>query len=98
MNRDCMNRASGVGDARSAARMAVPILALALAWGTATGAFYEWGGAAARGVKELREKRNREAAASLRSGREELAHSAAVRYDEALALSRAGLADSARQV
>ena len=74
------------------------LLALTLAWVATTGAFYEWGGPAARGVRELKEKRNREAASSLRDGRKDLPQSAAVRYDEALALARAGLADSARRV
>jgi tetratricopeptide (TPR) repeat protein len=74
------------------------LLALTLAWAACTGAFYEWGGAGARGVKELKDKRHREAASSLREARKELPNSATVRYDEGLALARAGLADSARDV
>jgi tetratricopeptide (TPR) repeat protein len=62
---------------------------------TGVGAFYEWGGAAYRGLRELREKRYREAAAAFRESRRDHPRSAAVRYDEALALQGAGSADSA---
>lgn len=71
-------------------------LAWLLLWMAGTGAWYEWGGAAARGVREIREGRHREARESLRKGREELPRSAAVRYDQALAFQGAGLIDSAR--
>ena len=79
-------------------RAVAGLLAMFLSWAACTGAFYEWGGAGARGVKELKEKRHREAAASLREARKELPRSATVRYDEGLALARAGLTDSARGV
>ena len=69
------------------------LLLLALA---ASGAFYEWGGAAGRGMRQLREKHPREAAGSFREAERELPRSAAVRYDRALALTAAGQADSAR--
>ena len=59
------------------------------------GASYEWGGPAARGVRQLRAGRNDEARASLRAGRVDLPRSAALRYDEGLALARMGRADSA---
>ena len=73
------------------------IALLLLAGWTATGAFYEWGGSAARGVRELKKGRNQEAVGSLRQGRKELPHSAAVRYDQALAFRGVGLRDSAFQ-
>lgn len=69
------------------------LLLLALA---ASGAFYEWGGAAGRGMRQLKEKHPREAAESFREAERELPRSAAVRYDRALALTAAGQADSAR--
>ena len=59
------------------------------------GAFYEWGGQAAKGVRELKKGEPKEASQSLLAGRRELPHSAAVSYDRALALSRSGLPDSA---
>lgn len=71
------------------------IAALLLLWTAGTGAFYEWGGAAARGVRELKKGNHREAIESLRKGRAELPHSAAVRYDEGLAYRGLGLTDSA---
>jgi len=70
--------------------------AIVLVWALGTGAFYEWGGSAARGVNELKKGRNREALESLRKGRAELPRSAAVRYDEGVAFHGLGLADSAR--
>ena len=72
------------------------ILLLGLLWAAATGAFYEWGGAAARGVQELKKSEHRRAVESLREGRSELPQSAAVRYDQGLAYQGAGLVDSAR--
>ena len=74
-------------------RAGAALLLLGLA---ASGAFYEWGGAAGRGMRQLKEKRAREAAGSFREAERELPHSAAVRYDRALALATAGQADSAR--
>ena len=71
------------------------IALLTLAWVATLGAFYEWGGAAARGVHELKQGEHRRAAESLREGRAELPRSAAVRYDQALAYQGAGLIDSA---
>ena len=44
---------------RGAAPGLAGLLALTLAWAACTGAFYEWGGAGARGVKELKDKRKR---------------------------------------
>jgi Ca-activated chloride channel family protein len=72
---------------------AAPWLLLALG---ASGAVYEWGGAGGRGMRQLKEKHPREAAQSFREAERELPHSAAVRYDRALALAAAGQADSAR--
>ena len=66
-----------------------------LVWLVATGAFYEWGGDAAKGVRELKKGNHREALESLRKGRAELPRSAAVRYDEGLAYGGLGLTDSA---
>jgi Ca-activated chloride channel family protein len=59
------------------------------------GAAYEWGGPAARGVRQLKEKRYDAARRSLREGRRDFPRSAALRYDEGLALGGAGYADSA---
>jgi len=69
--------------------------AILLVWAAGTGAFYEWGGSAARGVRELRKGNHREAIEALRKGRADLPHSAAVRYDEGLAYRGLGLTDSA---
>jgi len=62
----------------------------------ASGAVYEWGGAAGRGMRQLKDKHSKEAAQSFREAEPELPRSAAVRYDRALALGAAGQADSAR--
>ena len=70
-----------------------PWLLLAVA---VSGAVYEWGGAGGRGMRQLKEKRPKEAAQSFREAERELPRSAAVRYDRALALGAAGQADSAR--
>ncbi|HET9251901.1 MAG TPA: tetratricopeptide repeat protein [Candidatus Eisenbacteria bacterium] len=76
-----------------------PVLVRALALfavaTTGMGAFYEWGGAAYRGMRDLKERRYREAAEAFREARREHPRSAAVRYDEALAVQGAGAADSA---
>ena len=72
------------------------IAALVLLWAAGTGAFYEWGGSAARGVRELKKENHRAAIESLRKGEAELPRSAAVRYDEGLAYRGLGLTDSAR--
>lgn len=71
------------------------VLCLVLLWAAMLGAFYEWGGAAARGVRELKKGEHQRAAESLREGRAELPRSAAVRYDQALAHQGAGQIDSA---
>lgn len=68
---------------------------LALIAATGLGAFYEWGGAGYRGMRALEERRYRDAAAAFQEARSEHPRSAAVRYDEALALQGAGAADSA---
>ena len=70
-------------------------LALLAITATGVGAFYEWGGAAYRGMQELKERKHREAAQAFREARKDHPRSAAVRYDEALALQGAGSADSA---
>lgn len=72
------------------------IAAIVLLWAVTTGAFYEWGGAAARGVQELKKGKHKEALEALREGSRELPGSAAVRYDEGLAYRGLGLGDSAR--
>jgi tetratricopeptide (TPR) repeat protein len=79
---------------RRAVRWAL-LLALAPAL---LGAFFEWGGPAGRGVRELRERRFDLARRSLREGRADFPRSAALRYDEALALSGAGFPDSAARL
>jgi len=71
------------------------IAAILLLWAVGTGAFYEWGGSAARGVRELKKGNNREALDALRKGKADLPHSAAVRYNEGVAYRGLGLADSA---
>lgn len=71
------------------------IAAMLLLWVAGTGAFYEWGGDAARGVRELKKGDHREAIEALRKGSAELPRSAAVRYDEGLAYRGLGLTDSA---
>jgi tetratricopeptide (TPR) repeat protein len=71
------------------------LASLVLIAATGLGAFYEWGGAGYRGMRALEERRYREAAAAFREARSEHPRSAAVRYDEALALQAAGAADSA---
>ncbi|HEX7079073.1 MAG TPA: tetratricopeptide repeat protein [Candidatus Eisenbacteria bacterium] len=78
-----------------AADLAAGLLLLAV-WGGALGAFYEWGGPAARGVRQLKKGENANAIGSLGAGRRDLPRSAAVRYDRGLAFRRLGLADSAR--
>ncbi len=74
----------------------VPCAALLVIWIAGLGAAYEWGGPAARGVRQLREKRHAEAIGSLEEGRKELPRSAAARYDQGLAARGLGLNDSAR--
>jgi len=71
------------------------VLALALALAT-TGAHYEWGGPAARAIRQLRAGNAREAVGSFDEARRERPTSSAVRFDQALAFEAAGMADSAR--
>src|SRR5262245_43842771 len=54
------------------------------------GALYEWGGSAARGVRALEARRYEEALAALREGHADLPRSAALRYDQGLALEKMG--------
>ena len=61
----------------------------------ATGAVYEWGGPARRGVRELEAKKYDEALRDLRAGRAELPQAAAIPYDEGLAHFGKGSPDSA---
>lgn len=69
---------------------------LLFVWVAVSGAFYEWGGAAGRGVRQLKKGQHKDAVKSLGEGRGELPHSARVRYDQALAFAGAELTDSAR--
>ena len=82
----------GAGDARSDLQRALLLLA---AFAT-VGAGYEWGGPAARGLRELRAGKSKEAIASLEEARRERPEAGAIRFDQALAFRAAGLADSAR--
>ena len=69
---------------------------LLVLWIATMGAGYEWGGPAARGVRQLKEKRHAEAIGSLEEGRKDLPRSAAARYDQGVAAMALGLGDSAR--
>lgn len=73
---------------------AAALLLLLLAPAT-LGAGYEWGGPAARGLRQLNEKRYDAARRSLREGRPDFPRSAALRYDEGLAHLGGGHPDSA---
>jgi tetratricopeptide (TPR) repeat protein len=77
------------------ARGAAALTLAALAMG-AMGAFYEWGGPARRGVKELKRGENAAALHSLGEARQDQSGSAAIRYDQGIAFRRLGLADSSR--
>jgi tetratricopeptide (TPR) repeat protein len=73
--------------------MAIALVLLA----TATeGAFYEWGGPARRGVRQLKRGEDAAAVHSFGEARAGQPTSSAVRYDQGLAFRRVGLADSAR--
>lgn len=74
------------------------VIALGVLAATGLGAFYEWGGAAYRGMRDLNERRYREAAGAFREAQKDHPRSAAVRYDEALALQGAGAVDSAAAI
>lgn len=60
------------------------------------GAFYEWGGPARRGVRQMKKEENAAALHSFGEARAEQPASAAVRYDQGLAFRKLGLGDSAR--
>ena len=62
------------------------------------GAFYEWGGPAGRGVRQLKARQYDAAQRSLRESRADFPGSAALRYDEALALAGVGFPDSAAEI
>jgi tetratricopeptide (TPR) repeat protein len=85
-------RRNGVAPRRARAGTEA-LLLVALA---ALGAGYEWGGPAARAVRELRAGTSREAIASFEEARRERPTSSAVRFDQALAFAAAGMPDSAR--
>ena len=70
----------------------VALLLLAL---TASGAVYEWGGPARKGVRELEAKKYDEALRDLGAGRAELPQAAGIPYDEGLAHFGRGSPDSA---
>jgi tetratricopeptide (TPR) repeat protein len=72
------------------------IVVLALAGLAALGAGYEWGGPAARALRELRAGKPREAIAAFDEARRERPALGALRYDQALAFQAAGEPDSAR--
>jgi len=81
---------------RRAGRMGRGPVEVLLVFALATlGAGYEWGGPAARAIRQLRAGKAREAVSSLDEARRERPTSSAVRYDQALAFAAAGLADSA---
>jgi len=73
----------------------IRLLALLCLVLTATGAVYEWGGPARKGVRELEAKKYDEALRDLRAGRAELPRAAAIPYDEGLAHLGTGSPDSA---
>jgi tetratricopeptide (TPR) repeat protein len=87
---------------RRATRIALTA-ALILAWAyteartrRADAAFYEWGGPARRGVRQLKKGEDAAALHSFGEARSEQPASAAVRYDQGLAFRKLGLADSSR--
>ena len=73
-------------------KRAPALLLLAL---VATGAVYEWGGPARRGVRELKAGRFDEALRALEAGRGDFPGLAVVPYDEGVAHMRKGQPDSA---
>ena len=79
---------------RRAPAAVIPTLLLLVTLAS-TGAWYEWGGPAARGLKQLKEGKTREAVTSLEEARRERPRSSAVRYDQALGFTQSGLPDSA---
>lgn len=72
------------------------ILLLYLAGAAALGAGYEWGGPAARALRELGSGKPREAIEAFEEARRERPRLGVLRYDQALAFQAAGEADSAR--
>ncbi len=79
--------------ARRGAALEAALLALAL---LSQGAFYEWGGPARRGVRELKKGQPAAALHSFSEARAQQPASSAVRYDQGVAFQKLGLADSAR--
>jgi tetratricopeptide (TPR) repeat protein len=83
-------------------RRAAPLRAVGLALGLAflaaatLGAFYEWGGPARRGVRQLKKGEDAAALHSFGEARAEQPASGAVRYDQGLAFRKLGLTDSSR--
>ncbi len=71
---------------------ALALLLLAL---TACGAFYEWGGPARRGVRDLKARRYDEALRGLEKGRADFPGASVIPYDEGLAHLGTGSPDSA---
>jgi tetratricopeptide (TPR) repeat protein len=69
------------------------VLLVLLAAGT-LGAFYEWGGPARRGVRQLKKGEDAAALHSFGEARAEQPTSAAVRYDQGIAFRKLGLTDS----
>lgn len=81
------------GRARRVAALEAVLFTLAL---LSQGAFYEWGGPARRGVRELKKGEAAAALHSLVEARAQQPTSAAVRYDQGLAFQKLGLPDSTR--
>ena len=77
-------------------RAGAALAALLLLLPGSLGAFYEWGGPARRGVRELKKGENAAALHSLGEARAGQPASAAVRYDQGIAFQRLGLSDSAK--
>ena len=69
-------------------------LVLVLLAASTLGAFYEWGGPARRGVRQLKKGEDAAALHSFGEARQEQPTSAAVRYDQGIAFRKLGLADS----
>jgi tetratricopeptide (TPR) repeat protein len=88
-----VSRSPGVVTRAPRAALGAALLALSL---LSQGAFYEWGGPARRGVRELKKGEAAAALHSLSEARAQQPASAAVRYDQGIAFQKLGLADSAR--
>lgn len=74
----------------------VRAMALVLLAASTLGAFYEWGGPARRGLRQMKKGEDAAALHSFGEARGEQPGSAAVRYDQGLAFRKLGLADSSR--